>query len=57
MFECNSADTCSGKCPAVPMGGRAEGLTWADPGEGKPWEVWGKPGKVSEKPGKLKKTP
>ena len=32
MFEGDSADTCAGKFPLVSMGGRAEGLTCADPG-------------------------
>ena len=32
MFEGNSVDTCGVKFPLVPMGGRAEGLAWADPG-------------------------
>ena len=32
MFEGDSADTCAGKFPLVPIGGRAEGLACADPG-------------------------
>ena len=32
MFEGDSADTCAGTFPLVSMGGRAEGLTCADPG-------------------------
>jgi hypothetical protein len=32
MFEGDSADTCARKFPLVSMGGRAEGLTCADPG-------------------------
>ena len=32
MFEGDSADTCGGKFLRVTMGGRAEGLTCADPG-------------------------
>ena len=32
MFEGDSADTCGGKFPIVPMGGQAEGLACADPG-------------------------
>ena len=32
MFEGDSADMCAGKFPLVSMGGRAEGLTCADPG-------------------------
>ena len=32
MFEGASADTDAGKSPLVSMGGRAEGLTCADPG-------------------------
>jgi hypothetical protein len=35
MFEGDSADTCSGKFPLVSMGGRAQGLVCADPGERK----------------------
>ena len=31
MFEGDSADMCVGKFPLVSMGGRAEGLTCADP--------------------------
>ena len=31
MFEGDSADTCGGKFPLVSMGGRAEGLAYADP--------------------------
>ena len=33
MFEGDSADTCAGKFPLMSMGGRAEGLTFADPGD------------------------
>ena len=36
MFEGYSADTGAGKFPLVSMGGRAEGLTCADPGAGPP---------------------
>ena len=32
MFEGDSADMCAGKFPLVLMGGRAEGLAYADPG-------------------------
>ena len=32
MFEGDSADMCAVKFPLVSMGGRAEGLTCADPG-------------------------
>ena len=32
MFEGDSADMCAGKFPLVSMGGRAKGLTCADPG-------------------------
>jgi hypothetical protein len=32
MFEGDSADTCAEKFPLVSMGGRAKGLTCADPG-------------------------
>jgi hypothetical protein len=32
MFEGDSADTGAGEFPLVSMGGRAEGLTCADPG-------------------------
>ena len=32
MFEGDSADTCTGKFQLVSMGGRAEGLAFADPG-------------------------
>ena len=32
MFEGDSADTCAGKFSLVSMGGRVEGLAWADPG-------------------------
>ena len=32
MFKGDSADTCGGKFPFMPMGGRAEGLLCADPG-------------------------
>ena len=32
MFEGDSVDMCAGKLPLVSMGGRAEGLAWADPG-------------------------
>ena len=32
MFEGDSADMCAGKFPIVLMGGRAEGLAWADLG-------------------------
>jgi hypothetical protein len=35
MFESDSADTCAGKLGLVNMGGRAEGLACADPGDGK----------------------
>ena len=31
MFEGDSADMCAGKFPLVSMGGRAEGLAYADP--------------------------
>ena len=31
MFEGDSADTCTGKFPLVLMGGRVEGLAFADP--------------------------
>ena len=31
MFEGNSADMCAGKFPLLSMGGRVEGLAWADP--------------------------
>ena len=30
MFQGDSADTCAGKFPLVSMGGRAEGLAFAD---------------------------
>jgi hypothetical protein len=30
MFEGDSADTCGGKIPLMLMGGRAEGLAYAD---------------------------
>jgi hypothetical protein len=33
MFESDSAEPCAGKFPLVSMGGRAEGLACADPGE------------------------
>ena len=36
MFEGDSADTCARKFPLVSMGGRAEGLACADPGERTP---------------------
>jgi hypothetical protein len=36
MFEGGSADMCAGKFPLVLMGGRAEGLAFADPGESTP---------------------
>jgi hypothetical protein len=32
MFEGDSADMCAVKFPKVSMGGRAEGLAYADPG-------------------------
>ena len=32
MFEGDTADLCAGKFPLVSMGGRAEGLSYADPG-------------------------
>ena len=32
MFEGDSADMCAGKFALVSMGGRAEGLAYADPG-------------------------
>ena len=32
MFEGDSADTCAGKFPLGSMGGRAEGLAYANPG-------------------------
>ena len=32
MFEGDSADMCAGKFPHTSMGGRAEGLAYADPG-------------------------
>ena len=32
IFEGDSADMCAGKFPLTSMGGRAEGLTCADPG-------------------------
>ena len=32
MFEGDSAEMCDGKLLLVSMGGRAEGLAWADPG-------------------------
>ena len=32
MFEGDFADTCTGKCPLVSMGGRAQGLACADLG-------------------------
>ena len=32
MFEGDSADMCTGKFPLMLMGGRAEGLAFADPG-------------------------
>ena len=31
MFEGDSADMCTGKCPLMSMGGRAEGLACTDP--------------------------
>ena len=31
MFEGDSADTCGGKFPLVPMGGRVQGLACLDP--------------------------
>ena len=31
MFEGDSSDMCARKCPIVSMGGRAEGLAFADP--------------------------
>ena len=36
MFEGDSADICAGKFLLVLMGGRAEGLACADPGERTP---------------------
>ena len=36
MFEGDSANMCAGKFPLVSMGGRAEGLLCADPGERTP---------------------
>ena len=36
MFEGDSSDTCAGKFLLVSMGGRAEGLACADPGERTP---------------------
>ena len=41
MFEGDSADMCAGKFPLVSMGGRAEGLTCADPGVRTPIGVSG----------------
>ena len=32
MFKGNFAEICADKFPLVSMGGRAEGLAWADPG-------------------------
>ena len=32
MSEGDSAETCTGKFPLMSMGGRAEGLVFADPG-------------------------
>ena len=45
MFEGDSADTCAGKFPLVSMGGRAEGLTCADPGA---WTPIGASGNVKD---------
>ena len=41
MFEGNSADMCAGKFPLMSMGGRAEGLAFADPGARTPIGVSG----------------
>ena len=41
MFEADSADTWTGKIPLMSMGGRAEGLTCADPGARTPIGVSG----------------
>ena len=41
MFEGESADTCGGKFQLMSIGGRAEGLACADPGERTPIGVSG----------------
>ena len=42
MFEGDFADSCGGKFVLMSMGGRAEGLACADPGERTPIDVSGK---------------
>ena len=41
MFEGDSADKCGGKFTYMSMGGRAEGLAFADPGARTPIGVSG----------------
>ena len=41
VFECDSADTCTGKVPLISMGGRAESLACSDPGARTPIGVSG----------------
>ena len=41
MFEGDSAHMCAGKFPLVSMGGRAEGLAYADPGARTPIKASG----------------
>ena len=41
MFEGDSADMCAEKYPLMLMGGRAEGLAYADPGARTPIAVSG----------------
>ena len=40
-FELDSADLCAGKFPLLSMGGRAEVLSYADPGARTPISVSG----------------